>query len=94
VRIVWRRQAIDDLLTLQAYIGEDDPRAAARIARRIRSAVEGIASMPRIGRLGRVKGTRELVVAGTPYIVPYRLKVDEVQILRVYHGARRWPKRL
>jgi toxin ParE1/3/4 len=94
VPIVWRRQAIDDLLAMQAYIGKDDPRAAARIAVRIRSAVEGLATQPRIGRPGRVQGTRELVVAGTPYIVPYRLSGDEVHILRVYHGARRWPGRL
>ena len=81
-------------MDLQAYISKDDPRAAARTAKRIRSAVEGLTSLPRIGRPGRVEGTRELVVANTPYIVPYRLKADEVQILRVYHTARRWPKRL
>jgi addiction module RelE/StbE family toxin len=94
VPIVWRRQAVDDLRALQAYIGKDDPRAAARIARRVRSAVEILAAQPRMGRVGRVKGTRELIVAGTPYIVPYRLRANEVQILRVYHAARRWPKRL
>ncbi len=39
-------------------------------------------------------GTRELVVTGTPYIVPYRVKGQEVEVLRVYHGARHWPGRL
>jgi toxin ParE1/3/4 len=94
VRIVWRRQALADLAALQAYIAKDDPQAAKRIAQRIVGAVEGLASLPSIGRPGRVEGTRELVVARTPYIVPYRLKADEAQILRVYHAARRWPRHL
>jgi toxin ParE1/3/4 len=94
VRIVWRRQALADLAALQAYIAQDDAQAARRIAQRIVGAVEGLASLPGIGRPGRVEGTRELVIARTPYIVPYRLKADEAQILRVYHAARRWPRHL
>jgi toxin ParE1/3/4 len=46
-----------------------------------------------MGRPGRVTGTRELVVDGTPYILPYRVRNRVVQILRVLHGARRWPQR-
>ncbi len=46
-----------------------------------------------LGRPGRVKGTRELVVTRTPYIVAYRLKRQSIQILRVLHGARLWPER-
>ena len=47
-----------------------------------------------IGRPGRVEGTRELVVAGTPYIVPYRVKAEIVQIITVLHSAQRWPDRI
>jgi toxin ParE1/3/4 len=43
------------------------------------------------GRPGRWPGTRELIIPGTPYIVPYRVKGPVVEILRVFHGARRWP---
>jgi toxin ParE1/3/4 len=49
---------------------------------------------PGIGRPGRVAGTRELVTAGTPYIVPYRVAGDAVQIITVLHGAQNWPDRL
>ena len=45
-----------------------------------------------MGRPGRVPGTRELVIPGTPYIVPYRVQGEAIQILRVYHSARRWPE--
>jgi toxin ParE1/3/4 len=47
---------------------------------------------PEMGRPGRVPGTRELVIPSTPFIVPYRLDGNTIQILRVFHGARRWPE--
>jgi toxin ParE1/3/4 len=57
----------------------------------IRASVERLATSPGLGRPGRVTGTRELVIVGTPYIVPYRVKADVIQIITVLHGARRWP---
>jgi toxin ParE1/3/4 len=65
--------------------------AARRMAERIEEAVAGLSSHPEMGRPGRVPETRELIVPGTPYIVPYRLKEDVVEILTVLHAARRWP---
>jgi toxin ParE1/3/4 len=53
-----------------------------------------LAENPHIGRPGRVPGTREFVIDKTPYIVPYRVKDNALQILRIYHGARRWPESL
>jgi toxin ParE1/3/4 len=51
-----------------------------------------LAKNPEMGRPGRVPGTRELVVPKTPFIVPYRLVGNTVQILRIFHSARRWPE--
>jgi toxin ParE1/3/4 len=91
-RIVWSPQAIDDLESLRAYIGRDSPSAANRVALKIVNTVETLLpGNPEIGRQGRVAGTRELVISGTPFIVPYRADLDAIQILRVYHGARKWP---
>ena len=56
--------------------------------------MELLADQPGLGRAGRVSGTRELVVARTPYVVPYRVKGEVIEALRVYHGAQRWPERL
>ena len=56
--------------------------------------VELLAQHPALGRPGRVEGTRELVVPDTPYLVPYRVRGHAVEILRVFHGARKWPKKL
>jgi toxin ParE1/3/4 len=69
-----------------------DPAAARRTAQRIIALIEDVpVHNPQIGRPGRVSGTREFVITKTPYIVPYRVRNDALEILRVYHGARRWP---
>jgi toxin ParE1/3/4 len=92
---VWSPEAIDDLAALRAYIEQDDPAAAQRVALHIVHNVESLlAENPKMGRPGRVPGTRELVIPRTPFIVPYRLRGGAIQILRVFHGARRWPERL
>lgn len=65
--------------------------AARRVVERIQEAVEHLASQPSLGRQGRVPGTRELIVPGTPFIIPYRLKEETIEILDVLHAARRWP---
>jgi toxin ParE1/3/4 len=90
---VWSLEAIEDLAALRAYIEQDDPTAAQRVANHIIQNIETLlARSPDMGRLGRVPGTRELVIPKTPFIVPYRVVGNTIQILRVYHGARRWPK--
>jgi toxin ParE1/3/4 len=95
MRIVWSVEALDDLDALRAYIGRDSPKAAREMALRIVAAVEGLLEPhPQIGRPGRIAGTRELVVAGTPYVVPYRIEGGVAAVLRVYHAARRWPERM
>jgi len=95
MKIVWSPQAVADLVALRAYIAEDDKAAAQRIALRIIRNIEQLLSdHPDMGRAGRVPGTRELVVARTPYIVPYRIRNNRIQVLRIYHGARKWPERL
>jgi len=59
---------------------------------RIQVQVESLADFPESGRPGHVEGTRELVIHRTPYIAAYRIAGDTVRILRVLHGARRWPE--
>jgi toxin ParE1/3/4 len=95
MNIVWSPEAIEDLASLRAYIAEDNPAAAQRVVLDIIQNVEHLLpDNPQIGRAGRVPATRELVVTRTPYIVPYRIQRTTIQILRVYHGARRWPDSL
>jgi len=95
VKVRWSAESIEDLAALRAYIALDRPAAAARVARRIGELVETLLSVnPEAGRRGRVPGTRELAVARTPFVVAYRIRADAVEVIRVLHGARRWPDRL
>lgn len=93
-RIIWAPEALDDLTSILDYIAEHDPHAAQRTIKRIFTTVETLLGNPEVGRPGRVLGTRELVIVHTPYVVPYRVRGGELQILRFYYGARRWPDRL
>lgn len=90
----WLKKAELDLEKAEAYIAKDNPQAAVEVIMTIITAVERLEFFPGIGRTGRIEGTRELVVDGTPYIVPYRKHGDVIEILRVYHAARLWPEKL
>ena len=91
MRVKWLRAALVDVDAVADFIARCDPAAADRVTDRIMRAVEQLAEHPAIGRAGRVKGTRELVVSGTPFIIPYRVREGAVEVLRVLHAARRWP---
>jgi toxin ParE1/3/4 len=90
---IWSPEAIADLVALRAHIEQDDPAAAQRVALHIIHNVETLLpNSPEMGRPGRVPGTRELVIPRTPFIVPYRLVGNTIQLLRIYHSARQWPE--
>jgi len=88
----WTVRAVRRLDQVGEYIARDDPGAAARVVTRIVAAVVALAEQPALGRVGRVTGTRELVFADIPYIVPYRVGPDAVEVLTVLHTAQRWPE--
>lgn len=92
VGVRWTRRALRALDGIAAYIAQDSPAQARRIVARVEDAVGQLASHPSMGRSGRVAGTRELVVSRTPFIVPYRVRGESVEILTVLHAARRWPE--
>ena len=94
MNIVWSPRAINHLTHLRSYVARDNPYAANRIAGTLLAAVERLAELPTLGRPGRVAGTRELVVPGTPYVIPYRLRGDRLEVIAVFHVRRKWPKRL
>lgn len=75
------------------HIARDDPQAAIAQGDRVMACLDHLPQHPELGREGRVKGTRELVVGGTPFIVVYRIKpkVRCIEVLCVLHGAQQWP---
>lgn len=93
MQIIWRRAALNDLDDIREFIAQDNPEAATRVAAAIQAAVGRLGIYPRLGRAGRVDGTRELVIADLPYIVAYRVIEQQVRILAVIHTSRKWPRR-
>jgi toxin ParE1/3/4 len=91
MRVRWTADAADDLEQISDYIAEDRPGTARRIAIEIIRSVDALGAFPNQGRQGRVEGTRELVLAPLPFIAVYEVHDDEVQILRLLHGAQEWP---
>jgi addiction module RelE/StbE family toxin len=93
MRVRWLRAALRNLDEEATYIAADDPAAARLVVERVLAAVARLEQLPAMGRPGRVPGTRELIVEKTRYIVPYRVRDDVVEILRVFHTSRRVPAR-
>lgn len=94
LNLLWTDTAIVHLESAWNYIAADAPPYADAQLSRILDAVERIAQFPELGRTGRIRGTRELVVPGTPFLIAYRVHRNEIQILAILHGARRWPDAL
>jgi addiction module RelE/StbE family toxin len=90
----WTRRALRRLDEIGARIEIDNPAAAARIIRAIALGVHRLGANPGRGRPGRIRGTRELVVVGTPYIVAYRVRAGDIEVLTIQHGAQLWPDAL
>ncbi|APO65752.1 toxin-antitoxin system toxin RelE/ParE family protein [Rhizobium gallicum] len=90
-RIRWTLRALRRLDKIGAHIEQDNPDAAARVVARIVTAVDMFAELPASGRPGRIKGTREVVLADIPYIIPYRVSRD-IAIITVTHAQQRWPQ--
>ena len=92
MKIAWSPRAVQHLIGIRTFIAEDRPDAAQVVAAKIIASVEQLAQHPNLGRAGRVPGTRELVIAGTAYVLPYRVKADRLEIIAVFHGRQRWPE--
>ena len=91
MRIEWLPEAVRSLARQLSYIAERNPSVAGRMASAIDAAISRLAKFPKSARVGRVLGTRELIVGGTPFVVVYRAEPEAVLILRVLHAAQQWP---
>lgn len=94
MNVVWSRRAIRHLTQLREHIERQSEQNAARVAARILEAVALLQSHPEIGRPGRVVGTRELVIPDTPYIIPYRVRRERLELIAVFHARQKWPLQL
>ncbi|MCK5069023.1 MAG: type II toxin-antitoxin system RelE/ParE family toxin [Desulfocapsa sp.] len=91
MQIRWTYKALDNLDAAVEYIAADNPTAAQKVAKRIWDSVLLLKNQPGLGRPGRVVGTRELIISGLPYIIPYLEKDGTIVILRIMHSSIKWP---
>jgi plasmid stabilization system protein ParE len=92
MRVRWLRKAIANLDTEAEYIAAENRMAAVEMFVYVKAKIDALGDFPATGRPGRVPNTRELVIDRYPYIVPYRVISDELQVLRVFHTRRKPPK--
>ena len=92
MEVRWSMPAAEDLERICEWIERDNPEAARRVARTIYEKCGRLKDFPNLGRASlRMDGRRELTFAPLPYIVVYQVRLDAVEILRIFHGAQGWP---
>lgn len=89
-RLEWKRQAREDLIKIVEHIAQDNPDAAEKLADEIEAKAANLIAHPKLFRVGRKRGTRELV-AHPNYLLIYRIQGETIEILRVKHASQQWP---
>ncbi|HEY4145408.1 type II toxin-antitoxin system RelE/ParE family toxin [Pinirhizobacter sp.] len=90
MKLLWTSTARKDRVNIRTFIERDNPAAALELDEVFSDRTAGLLELPLMGRTGRLKGTRELVVHGN-YVVVYDVMKDDIRIIRILHAARRWP---
>ncbi len=96
MKLIWSPESKRNLAAIFQYLLLENPVAAVKVLELIESKVDGLQDHPALGRPGRIAGTRELVIVGTPYIAAYRLldNPPKIEVVAIQHGARQWPDEL
>lgn len=87
----WAEEAAADLENITNYLLQTTPERAADLVRGIYNAPFELLAFPHRGRTGRKDGTRELVLSPLPWTVVYRIADERIYVVRILHGAQKWP---
>ncbi len=87
----WTEEASADLEHITDYLFQNAPERAAGLVRGIYNAPAALLTFPYRGRAGKKEGTRELVLTSLPYVVVYQITGEVIHIVRILHGAQKWP---
>ena len=90
MRIRWTEGATDNLTQVEEYIARDNPAAAVNTVLKIIATAEMLADYPALGKRGRERGTRELVIAGLPFCIIFAIYREELVVIRVLHTSRKY----
>lgn len=92
MQIKWLKKSIHNVDEVYDFLVKDNPSIARDVIKEIYRSTQRLLDNPALGRPGRVLGTRELILSRYPYLVPYRVKNGNIEILRVFHTKRNLPK--
>ena len=87
----WTEEAAADLEHITDYLFQNAPERAAELVRGIYDAPAALPTFPYRGRAGKKERTRELVLSSLQYIVVYQVTGEVIHIVRILHGAQKWP---
>ncbi len=77
-------------MSINDYLKEHHPQYREPTLRKMYATIQSLTQWPQRGRMGREEGTRELLFPPLPYLAAYRLKEQDIEVLRIYHGAQDW----
>jgi toxin ParE1/3/4 len=92
MRVRWTTDAADDLERICDYIAQSRPDSARRVAQSVVERIATLETFPHLGRPGRVQGTREIAFPPLPFVAVYEVREEQIIVLRILHGAQRWPQ--
>jgi toxin ParE1/3/4 len=92
MRVRWTTDAADDLERICDHIAENRPEASRRVAQSVVERIGTLETFPHLGRPGRVHGTREIAFPPLPFVAIYEVRDEQIIVLRIVHGAQRWPE--
>jgi toxin ParE1/3/4 len=87
----WSPQAIRQVQEIWDCIAADSATAADHCLEAIFAKLDLVLTHPYQGRHGRVAGTREAVLPGSPYLINYHVRHEILEIAAVQHGRQHWP---
>lgn len=91
MQLRWTAEAADDLGRIADYLLTHAPGRASELVRAVYDAPSTLLTFPNRGRPGKKEGTRELVLSPLPYVVVYTVRADVIFVVRILHGAQKWP---
>lgn len=89
MKIFWTQSARQSRNALVEYIANDNIHAALELDTRISVAASRLADFPQLGKMGRIEGSRELVIH-KHYILVYDIVEEDIVILAILHTSQQF----
>jgi toxin ParE1/3/4 len=92
VKVEWTEAALEQLWAIHEYLTQSSPEYAQRVVDRLTRRTQQIRNFPLSGRVVAEFNAPQIreVIEG-PYRIIYYIKLDQIDVLAVIHGAQQTP---